>query len=258
MYELFFVFFATATVMAVVLGCMMLMRRKVSHAVMEKHNDVAGFIYSVIGVVYAVLLAFVVIVVWELYREADAKVQEEVRYMSSLFRDARVFPEPHHSAIQAEIMNYTDLVIDEEWPLLRDGKADDKALDSLHRIFDLYTRIQPQNDYERVWYQETVEKLNDFSDARNQRILAGRAAVPGFMWIILVIGGIIVIGFSFLFGTINTWAHMLMVALLAGVVTLVLLLILALDHPYRGIILVGPEAFVEQKAHFEKYLSSQK
>ena len=31
----------------------------------EKHNEVAGFIFATVGVVYAVLLAFVVIVVWE-------------------------------------------------------------------------------------------------------------------------------------------------------------------------------------------------
>lgn len=33
--------------------------------VRQQHNDVAGFIYAVLGVVYAVLLGFVTLVVWE-------------------------------------------------------------------------------------------------------------------------------------------------------------------------------------------------
>jgi sterol desaturase/sphingolipid hydroxylase (fatty acid hydroxylase superfamily) len=253
----FLVLSVTGILMLSAVCCMMLVRKKVSHAILEKNNDVAGFIYAVVGVIYAVLLAFVVIVVWELYREADTKVQEEVRFMSSLFRDARIFGEPHRSAIQDEIVNYTNIVINEEWPLMNKGKSSEKALDSLHRVFDLYTKIQPRNDYEKIWYQETIQKLNNFSDARNQRILAGKAAVPGFMWIVLIVGGIITVGFSFLFSTINTWAQMLMVGSLSGIITLVLLMIIAIDRPFQGIIAVQPEAFIEQLSHFKNYLKPQ-
>ena len=48
-----------------------------------------------------------------------------------------------------------------------------------------------------------------------------------------------------------------MVAALAGVITLVLLLIVALDHPYSGIIIVTPEAFVDQLARIQAYLATQ-
>jgi hypothetical protein len=51
-------------VLAAVAG-MILVQRLVPPALRQEHNDVAGFIYAVLGVAYAVLLAFVVIVVWE-------------------------------------------------------------------------------------------------------------------------------------------------------------------------------------------------
>ena len=73
----------------------------------------------------------------------------------------------------------------------------------------------------------------------------------------MIVGAVITIGFSFLFGTENIWAQSFMVASLAGVITLVLLLIVALDHPYAGIIIVTPEAFVDQLARFKDYLSTQ-
>ena len=40
------------------------MRRVVGVEVLERHNEVAGFIYAVLGVVYAVLLGFAAITVW--------------------------------------------------------------------------------------------------------------------------------------------------------------------------------------------------
>jgi hypothetical protein len=41
-----------------------LVHRLVPVASRQRHNDVAGFIYAALGVIYAVLLALVVITVW--------------------------------------------------------------------------------------------------------------------------------------------------------------------------------------------------
>jgi len=78
------------------------------------------------------------------------------------------------------------------------------------------------------------------------------------MWSVMIVGAIITIGFSFLFGMENLWAQSFMVASLAGIITLVLLLIVALDHPYAGIITVTPEAFVDQLARIKDYLATQR
>jgi hypothetical protein len=47
-------------------------QRAVPSSLRREHNDVAGFIYEVVGVIYAVLLALVVIVVWEEHEAAKA------------------------------------------------------------------------------------------------------------------------------------------------------------------------------------------
>lgn len=50
----------------------------------QEHNDVAGFIYAVIGVVYAVLLALVVIAGWEnhqLAKETTERGKRAGRYL---------------------------------------------------------------------------------------------------------------------------------------------------------------------------------
>jgi uncharacterized protein YacL len=41
------------------------------------HNDVAGFIFATLGVIYAVMLAFLVIVTWQDYDEAEKNATRE-------------------------------------------------------------------------------------------------------------------------------------------------------------------------------------
>lgn len=257
MTDVLFLVSVTGLVMAVSVLCLLIIRKVYGHSLMAKHNDVAGFIYAVIGVIYAVLLAFVVIVEWEMFRDADGKVQEEVQCMASVFRDVEVFDEPQKSLVAKEIVNYTNIVINEEWALMAKEEASEKAVKSIRRIFTLVTEIKPANEHQKIWYQEIVTRLNNFYNARNHRVQAAKESIPDFMWSIMIVGAVITIGFSFLFGTENLWAQSFMVASLAGVITLVLLLIVALDHPYAGIITVTPEAFVDQLARFKDYLVTQ-
>ena len=75
------------------------------------------------------------------------------------------------------------------------------------------------------------------------------------MWGVLVVGGIIVVGFTYLFGLENTRSHTLMIAALAASIALVLFTIYALDHPFAGVSRVQPDAFELVLETFEQDLS---
>jgi hypothetical protein len=68
-------------------------------------------------------------------------------------------------------------------------------------------------------------------------------ACPPILWVILIFAGVVTIGFTYLFGLENTWAHRLMVASLAAVIALVLFTISSLEHPFYGGTHVSPGAF---------------
>ena len=63
-----------------------------------EHNDLGGFILAVIGVIYAVLLAFVAIGVWERFQLAEARTYEEAGALTTVYRDAGSFPQRGASA----------------------------------------------------------------------------------------------------------------------------------------------------------------
>jgi hypothetical protein len=63
------------------------------------------------------------------------------------------------------------------------------------------------------------------------------------MWVVLLGAGAVTISFSFLFGTRNTAAQLLMTAGLALTISLVLLSVVALERPFAGMARVEPDAF---------------
>ena len=238
------------------IGGMLLVRRSATLARLERHNEVAGFIYSVIGVVYAVLLAFIAIVVWQQHTEARARVQQEANELGDLYRDAQPFPEEVRARLQDEIRTYVRIVVEKEWPAMARGETSLEAWEAYNRLWLAYQQFQPRNEYERVWYAESLARLNQLGDYRRLRLLDNRSALPGVVWVVLLGGGMITIGFSFFFGTENIWAQALMVAGLATAVALVLFLILAFDEPFSGIAAVKPTAFHQLEAIFDHWMRS--
>jgi hypothetical protein len=105
------------------LGGLALVQRLVPTEVRQGHNDVAGFIYAVVGVIYAVLLALMVIAVWEDYEKARDTVEQEANALAEIFWLAHGLPEPERHDLQEVARSYAREVVDEEWALMEHGQA---------------------------------------------------------------------------------------------------------------------------------------
>jgi Protein of unknown function (DUF4239) len=222
---------------------MLLVRRSVTLSTLESHNQVAGYIYSVVGVVYAVLLAFIAIVVWQQHTRVQSQVEQEANELGDLYRNAQVFPEEVRTRLQNQIRAYSRIVVEEEWPAMAKGETSADAWATFNLLWRTYQQLQPRNDYESIWYEKSIDRLVHLGDYRRLRMLSNRAAVSALMWVVLLATGVITIGFSFFFGTQNSAAQVLMVAALSATVGLVLFLIWALNYPFAGLVRVEPAAF---------------
>lgn len=228
---------------ALAVGGAMAVRRAVGADVLARHNDVAGFIYAVIGVVYAVLLGFTAIIVWEQFRKAQEVAELEANALADLYRDAQAFPATVRGEVETHLRDYARLVVEEEWPAMAAGKAGPRTWDAYNLLWRTYHAFTPQDDHQRIWYQESVQRMTLLGDQRRSRLLSVRSGVPSVMWAVLLGAGAVTIAFSFLFGTENSRAQGLMTGALAFTIGIVLLSILALEHPFSGITRVDPHAF---------------
>jgi hypothetical protein len=222
----------------------MLTRRWVGAETLRNNNEVAGFIYAVIGVTYAVLIGLTAIIVWEQYDKARAVVEQEANELADLYRDAQPFPEAVRKEIEARIGAYARVVVEKEWPAMERRASSPEAWEAYDQLWRVHYQFRPENEHQMAWYRESLKNLNELGDHRRLRLLSSRTqGVPPVMWVVLIGAGIVTIGYSFLFGTRSAIAHILMTGGVAIVIALVLLGVLAMDHPFSGITRVQPEAF---------------
>jgi hypothetical protein len=66
-------------------GGLVLVQRLVSTELRKGHNEVAGFIYAVLGVAYAVLLGLMVVAVWEDWQAANATANDEANEVAEIY-----------------------------------------------------------------------------------------------------------------------------------------------------------------------------
>ena len=235
----------------VALAGLELVQRLVPASSRQPHNDVAGFIYAALGVIYAVLLALVVIAVWEQYRAASETVELESNATAEIFWLAHRFPEPEGTHLQELARSYAEEVIHNEWPLMEQGQAPlmtqtqgtPAGWTLIDEIRANLQEFQPQTKADEQLYAEGLDQVQRLADARRMRLVAAEEGVPAVLWGVLIFGGVAAIGFTYLFGMENTWAHRLMVVTLATVIGLVLFTIGALEHPFSGGARIGTGAF---------------
>ena len=233
------------------LGGLEVVERLVPAQTRQKHNDVAGFIYAALGVIYAVLIALVVIAVWESFQAANETVEQVARAVAEIAWLGHRLPEPEGTHIQELARSYAEEVVHKEWPLMAQGNqptleqeaGTPAGWDLIDDIRATLHGFEPHTKAEEQLYSEGLDQVGRLGDARRTRLIASEEGVPGILWAVLIFGGIAAVGFTYLFGLESTWAHRRMVVTLAAVIGLVLFSIRALGHPFEGGARIGPGFF---------------
>jgi uncharacterized membrane protein len=222
---------------------LVLVQRKVPIELRKQHNDVAGFIYAVVGIAYAVLLGLVVVAAWEQFQTARNTTEREASELAELFWLGHRLPEAEGHQLQELTRSYAQVVVDEEWPLMARGESSPRAWELIDEIRLTVQNLNPDTEAEQVLYEQGLERVHDLADARRNRLVEAREGIPTILWVVLLTGAIITVGFTYLFGLDDTTTHTLMVALLAVIIGLILFTIGSLEYPFRGDVRLGPDAF---------------
>lgn len=208
---------------------------------LHANNEVAGNYLQTLGTIYAVLLAFVVFVVWQQHNETRSAVESEANEVSDLYRTIQALPgtQPVRDCIQ----RYGKVVVDEEWAAMARGGWSKGAGQALEDIWQALQGVEPRSGREEVLYAEALARFNDLSDARSRRLHCALLRLPPSLWVLLLTNGGLVVGSMWIFGLESFLAHALMTVALAGSIVFILFLVADLDNPFWGSWRVGPEAF---------------
>lgn len=236
------VFFMAAVVLFALIG-LLAVRRFVPHERLSQHTDVAGYVYAVIGVIYAVILAQVVVAAWEEYRDARDVAANEAYAVLNLERLSRGWPQAERDAIRVALMSYAEQVVEVEWPAMARGDFGlQSRTEASRQLWSAYDRVGRGPEGDDAKYAASLDQLDNLDEARRNRFLFAESTLPQTMTLTLLIGGIVTVGFSYLFAVEDGWLHGLITASLAVLVALLLLLQYQLDSPFTGVDSIAPTA----------------
>lgn len=235
----------------VAIGIHHIVQRRFGYDVLALHNDVAGFIYSAVGVIFAVVLGFVVVVVWQKYDDVRNYVDNEVAAAIDIYHVADGFPPQLRDRLRAQLLDYSKVVVDREWrTMARGGLAIGGAAD-IEAIGHEIQTFHPSNMSEQDAHQLAIREIKELFDARRQRIRAREPSVPPLLWFALFSGAAATLGFTFLFGVKNRVPQLLMTGTLASLIAIMFVVIQGLDTPFRGASAIQPTGweYFAQRAH---------
>lgn len=238
---LFIILSVALTMLSVLLG-----RRLVHRHVSESHNQVMISLFASASVVYAVLLGFLVVVVWEAYDGAHRNVALEAATLVPLYRLTYGMEPRHGAELRVLIRDYADAVIHDEWPILgmeRDGsRKARRAIGAMDRAFgklDTATKIaDAQVDAEFLRTKSSI-----VAD-RNQRLLEASDSIPWVMWLGAIGGAVITTIMSSMLHMNRLWPHLVMAGMGAALTGILLFIMTMLSRPFSGPLALGPEYFV--------------
>lgn len=227
-----------------------LMRHRIGLEQLASNNDIAGFKFATVGVIYAVLLAFAVIVVWEKFSDAEIAVVQEAGASATIYR-LTAGPDPEAVATRAAMSNYLRLAINRDWPRMATGNESREVTQALNALYAAALRLMVNGLRQPAIFAETFKQLDAVTQARRTRLHLATGIVPGIVWLVLYCGAVLTVGFTFFFGTENLAAQVMMTGILSIIVFMGLLVIVSIDHPFTGSVHVGSDPLQSVIEDFE-------
>lgn len=221
------------------------LQRRLRTEVLRRHNDVTGYIFSAVGVLYAVVLGFVVVVVWQKYDAAVSNVEAEVDAVGNLYHVVDGFPADARGAIRSDLRSYVEQVVRVEWPAMaRNADVPDNGANNLEDASYRIDTLAPINFKQFAAQQAAISNEQRLFDARRARLIEAVPAVPDVLWFALIAGALAMVAFCYIFGVENRPAQLIMTAMLVGLIGILFVVIGEFSTPFSGSVRISADGWV--------------
>lgn len=221
----------------------LLVRRATKPHVRQGHNDVLVPLFLTAGTLYAVLLGFLVIAVWESYDAAKTNAAEEASRLTTLYRATTGMPTAQRMELRSLLKSYTADVVDREWSIqAATGGASAGARRTIAQLYGSFNAAT--NPYANSAISaDFLHTLDRVADDRNRRTLEANESLSPVLWGGIIAGAVIVIAMSFLLYMERTMLHVAGAVLMAALIGSLIFMIAILNRPFSGPLALSAHAF---------------
>src|SRR5205823_7673301 len=197
----------SAVTTSIALAGLCFVRKKYPAEVLKENHEVAAIIFNAFGLLYGVMVAFVVFVTWSGYDEATKNLQLEASEALDIFHSAESFPDPAKKIIQQALQDYLAAVYNDELQRMAEGQISLNARGAHANLRTLFSQMDTTSIPNRELYAESLRCLNNLAQYRRLRIFAGNDTIPPVIWLVLLVGGVFAVSYTFFFGMKNIKAQ---------------------------------------------------
>ena len=218
-------------------------RRMVRVHVREGHNDVLVPLFLTAGVIYAVLLAFMVIAMWETYDNAKANVAEEASLLVPMYRQAEDFSPDTSVVMHQLIRDYAEGVLDQWDRFTKTALGSTSARITVDNMIYLFGTMVPATASRQIVDTQFFATFSQLMEDRNKRLLQASESLSWIMWVAAIGGGVVTVGMAFVLYMDKPAPQVVMVSVLSALIGTLLFIMMVLDKPFLGPMAIAPEPF---------------
>ncbi len=205
-------------------------------------NESLGDFLQYFGVMYGLLLGLLAVATYQNHTDVEKAVSSEASSLAALYRDVTGYPEPQRTELKTLLRKYTRYVIDEAWPLQRQGIVPPGAVKQVGEFQESLIRFEPQTKAQEALHAAAMRQFGDFFEQRRIRLYSVNSSIPGLLWYTVAVGALINMIFIWLFD-LRLGTHLLLGGMISFFLATMISLIALMDNPFRGEVGVSAEAF---------------
>jgi amino acid transporter len=229
-------FLITATVTAVAVVALLLVRRRAPEGGFFEDGDRAAGVFGVLATGFSVLLGFIVFLAFESYDQSRSGAEQEALILVQQVENAQFFPAPASGKLTGQLVCYGRSVVNDEWERMRTGTLGDAINPWGVKLFQTFRTVRPQTAPQQSAYDKWLDQTSAREEARRDRVHGAVGVIPSTLWIVLFfIAGVIFV-FTLFFADRGERAVVqgVLIGSVVSVITVLMLLLFGLDKPFHS------------------------
>lgn len=209
----------------------------------ERSNQVVAGIAAMVMTMFAVLLAFVIVNLYNSYDSAANDVAAEATSLTELVQDAHRFTSAVQGRIERAVAEYVSEVREREFGQLRIGGSDPRTQQLIANMFAALGSFSPVTSAQQAFYDSAIAQLHSIIGQRESRLDAAEASIPGPLLGLMLLLAVLTLGMSLFIQVHYRPLDVAIVVTLAIVISAGFLTAEILQYPFSGSIAVTSEPF---------------
>jgi hypothetical protein len=207
---------------------------------LQHEADATAILIPLIGEIYAVLLAFMIFVIWTQFTEVENCVLREANSLNELLRYTAFLSDDHRGPVRRSVSQYVRLVLEQEWMELGNGRKDRQTEEAFSKLVSVVVAAAPKDDHGHL-----LEALRTVSRNRDERVAKSMTRMPptlsGLVQLIAIVLWLLIYVYSFQ----NRSAGPICYSVAALVLFIANFVMTDTDNPLKGLWNVRPDSFSE-------------